>query len=397
MRSSMLVKVLSGAAVVSTVLLVVFLAERMQSTKPPRIEPAAIAPDEPELAATTIKTNVVVRRQFFTWQELESNDYPTYIANLRAIGCPELTIRDIIVADVNQLYARKKAVEILTPDHQWWRSEPDLDLTQAALDQLQFLEAERKELLARLLGPDWDITAPPPSRFVYLTGPVLGNLPAETKQAVQAIAARGQRAREEYLAAQRAAGEPANPAELARIHRQTRQDLAGVLTGEQLEEYLLRYSPVAETMRQEFASFGIDSNEFRSIFRLREPLEDQLQVLDGDDLINRKRRQTLESQREAALQQYLGLERYRMFKLSQDAEFRAAQTAAERVQAPAEAVIPLYEINRASELERQRIRADGALTAEEKAAALRTVQAQQEETLRVILGPAAYERYRESP
>jgi hypothetical protein len=26
-----------------------------------------------------VKTNVVVRRQFFTWSEVESGDYPTYI------------------------------------------------------------------------------------------------------------------------------------------------------------------------------------------------------------------------------------------------------------------------------------------------------------------------------
>jgi len=40
-----------------------------------------------------------VRRQFFSWQQLESPDYQTYVANLRDIGCPEQTIRDIIIAD----------------------------------------------------------------------------------------------------------------------------------------------------------------------------------------------------------------------------------------------------------------------------------------------------------
>src|SRR5207253_1559882 len=53
------------------------------------------------------RTNVVVRRQFFSWKEVESPDYPTYIANLRDIGCPDQTIRDIIIADVNSLYAQK--------------------------------------------------------------------------------------------------------------------------------------------------------------------------------------------------------------------------------------------------------------------------------------------------
>ena len=47
--------------------------------------------------APLIKTNFLVRQQFFTWQEVESDDYPAYIANLRDISCPEQTIRDIII------------------------------------------------------------------------------------------------------------------------------------------------------------------------------------------------------------------------------------------------------------------------------------------------------------
>src|SRR5678816_2007659 len=74
------------------------------------------------------KTNVVLRRQYFTWREIESDDYPTYVANLRDINCPEQTIRDIIIADVNALYSRKRATEMITPDQQWWRTEPDAEL-----------------------------------------------------------------------------------------------------------------------------------------------------------------------------------------------------------------------------------------------------------------------------
>src|SRR5262249_28988634 len=68
-----------------------------------------------------VKTHVVVRKQFFSWSDVESPDYRIYIARLREVGCPEQTIRDIVVADVNQLYARKKMTEVVTPDQQWWR------------------------------------------------------------------------------------------------------------------------------------------------------------------------------------------------------------------------------------------------------------------------------------
>ena len=45
----------------------------------------------------------------FHWTEVESADYKEYISRLRAVQCPEETIRDIIVADINKLYAPREA------------------------------------------------------------------------------------------------------------------------------------------------------------------------------------------------------------------------------------------------------------------------------------------------
>src|SRR3989442_242628 len=52
----------------------------------------------------TVEKTSVVR---MNWTNVESADYRAYIANLRSVGCPEETIRDIIIADVNKLYASK--------------------------------------------------------------------------------------------------------------------------------------------------------------------------------------------------------------------------------------------------------------------------------------------------
>src|SRR6266536_995000 len=139
------------------------------------------ASPSPVDATKAYKTNVVVRRQNFTWDEIESADFPTYIANLRAIGCPEATIRDIIVADVNQLFARRRATEVVTAEQQWWRSEPDPDVTQSASEKLKALERERRNLLTALLGPAWESSYYPyPSHpnTPPLDGAILGSLPA---------------------------------------------------------------------------------------------------------------------------------------------------------------------------------------------------------------------------
>ena len=45
----------------------------------------------------------------FSWSQIESPDYRTYVANLRRIGCPDQTIEDIIRADVHALYCQKRS------------------------------------------------------------------------------------------------------------------------------------------------------------------------------------------------------------------------------------------------------------------------------------------------
>ena len=238
------------------------------------------------------RTNVVVRRQFFSWKEVESPDYPTYIANLRDIGCPDQTIRDIIIADVNSLYAQKRATNLITAEQQWWKSEPDSNVVHAAADKARELEFERRGLLTRLLGTNWEsgdmVSLPRPSRpGIILDGAVLGTLPADTKQALQEISQRSQDRMQAYLDEQNAAGNEPDPAEVAKLRRQTRAELEAVLSPPQLEEFLLRYSQDANDWRTTFGQlkfFNPTPDEFRAVFRATDNIDQQLELLgDADD------------------------------------------------------------------------------------------------------------------
>jgi len=74
-------------------------------------------------------------------------------------------------------------------------------------------------------------------------------------------------------------------------------------------------------------------------------------------------------------------------------EHRQVRAVAQQAGTPAEKIVPLYEISRATEQERQRIRDDTTLTDEQKEQALATVQAAQRNSWRRLLGEAAYQRY----
>lgn len=84
----------------------------------------------------------------FAWSKVESSDYSTYIANLRAIGCPEQTIRDIITADIAGVYnERRKAIETMAS-----RPVEASSIRTAPAARVQALEAEQAAVLVSLLG-----------------------------------------------------------------------------------------------------------------------------------------------------------------------------------------------------------------------------------------------------
>ena len=83
---------------------------------------SASAASAPLPVAEKLVTNVVTiagRAEPFNWRTVESDDYRQYVANLRAIGCPEKTIRDIIMADVTELL-RERARQSPGSRFEYW-------------------------------------------------------------------------------------------------------------------------------------------------------------------------------------------------------------------------------------------------------------------------------------
>jgi hypothetical protein len=351
--------------------------------RPEPIQNAALRSVQP--AAPLVKTNVVLRRQFFSWDQVESPDYATYVANLRAIGCPEQTIRDIIIADVNAVYARRLATELVTPEQQWWRSEPDTNVVRTAVEQADAIDDERRALLTQLLGAGWEggdlVNLPRPSRQgVLLDGPVLGHLPDDLKQAVEEVSARSGDRIQALLDQQREQGIPVDPAVLAGLRRATREELSRLLTPPQLEEYLLRYSQNANDLRAELGRlkhFNASPEEFRALFRATDSLDQRIAELAGRNDPNSVRHlRTLEQQRTTVIRNTLGAERFREYVLLHDPAYQAAVESARAAGSP-EAAQAIYQVNLATAEEEANARANTNLTPQQLAVRLKEIERDQ--------------------
>jgi hypothetical protein len=353
-----------------------------------RPQPApALSPASAQVKTNTSpsRTHVVVRRQGFTWNEIESADFPTYIKNLRDIGCPEHTIRDIIVAEVDDLFAERMTKELNLPEQKWWLPDPDMEVLQAGMDQVRALQSEKEQLLTQLLGPGWqDQRSNVAAASIRFDGSVLANISPEAKANVERIERNARRISSEAAQRARAEGRDITTQERARLREGTRRELAAVLSPQQLEEYLLRYSQTADEMREQLRGFGANADEFRRIFQAQDQFDQQLATL-GDDAASASRRAELTRLRDEAVRQAIGPERFALYQASQNPLFRQAQEQAEQSGAPAEKVLPIFRLNQAVAEEIARIQTDTSLSEDQRRIALVTVQQQQQNSIQRIL------------
>ena len=115
-------------------------------TPPPMAVPAAAAPQNPNRAEP----------KPFRWSQLAANDYYVFVKNLRAIGCPELTLRAIVTADADALYEKYRhelEQKLSNLDHGSLSGQlASLKAEQTIKAQLQQLPSQETLLIANLLG-----------------------------------------------------------------------------------------------------------------------------------------------------------------------------------------------------------------------------------------------------
>jgi hypothetical protein len=124
-----------------------------------------ITPAAPDMVASrqTIPVTIAavpsvdqVKTEPFRWSQLESADYRTYVRNLRNSGCPELTVRAIVRADVNSVYRHdSEEIERKLADlanGSWAVQLKSYDEQQILKAALQKMPAEENSEIAYLLG-----------------------------------------------------------------------------------------------------------------------------------------------------------------------------------------------------------------------------------------------------
>lgn len=320
----------------------------------------------------------------FGWKEVQSEEYRQYLANLRAVGCPEAQIRRIIVQDINDLFDQKRLQEAVSKDPQWWQPTAWYFGNMLGPTPESSLEEERRNLLEKFLGPKWSesvkVSELSSSSVARLTGSVLGAMPTETYNTVQEICNRSYDRSSAYMNSRLADGKPLDAIELAKLRNQTRVDLSKIMTPQELEEFLLRNSHNAQELRRELLGFNPTPEEFRKIFHAVDPIDHQMQVeYGGPESLSPKQREQYQRQRELAIKEALPPNRYSAYLATKDPLYRQAQMVGQQYGLSSPSVSRLVEFYRTAQNQQQLVMQNQALTPQQKSAQVQSLELQKQQ------------------
>jgi hypothetical protein len=351
------------------------------------------------IAAAPPLPSVIYRTNPFTWSQLESTDYRQYIANLRAVGCPEPTLRDIIITDVMRLYAARRGQFFQNGrPFKYWETDDKRKLKQTQIEerdaQLALIDKELPAILRELLGINYEReldkyfvdAGEDDRRLAFLSG--------EKRARVLALRDQREGLREKVLW-QVADGKPAPDqiAQLRQIDQENEAALSALLSPDEKYEFDLTSSPTADRMRRELIGFNPSEAEFRQIFTRERALDAAYADLDTNDEAVAAAKAAEEKQMRADIEAALGPDRAAQFEQAGNPEYQNLTILAQRFDLPDGVAQAMLDMRQSVEDARRQLLANPALSDPQREAALQAVQAETERAARETLGDKAYAEY----
>ena len=329
----------------------------------------------PVRTARVVRQNLApetVALDSFTWQRVESEDYKIYIANLRSIGVPEQTVRDIILAEIEKLYQPREApfkpsrVNELSS-----ASEANAAAEFEKRKQLRLLQLEKRALIKELLGIQLPLAVLPstyPRNYEQYEN-ALAALPESKRETVQFL-------KETYWQQSDALKDkygnqrtPEYYAEYKTLNAQHNAELAKILSPTEVEEFEMRSSTMASRLAGEIAGLNPSEEEFRKLFRLTRDYETRTGRVGNQftgAAVDPETRQTARRERDEQLRSVFGDDRYADYQRLQDNNYRTFKQLTERFELPAGTAQQAYELQKSFQEQMAGVRINASTTPEER-------------------------------
>lgn len=336
-------------------------------------------------------TNTATATNEFRWAQLESEDYRTYIQRLRSIGCPEQTIRDIIIADVDKLLApRLQAASLQPKDLKYWQPIEqamwdDAAQRDAFLKQRN-IDFEKREVIRELLGVDLVGERLKSQGQDDYHGARLQFLPEQKRARVRLVL--DEYADQERVLLEQQVDEGAaftGQTDLKKLQQEKSAALTQLLTPQEREQFDLWFSSTASRTRDAVYGMNASEEEFLKIYQLRREFDSTY----ADAAATPDAAQQLD----ARIHQSLGDERYAEYARAQDPDYRNLFATTSRFGLPQKLAAELFGFKQAAAEQHGRVESDANLSLAQKQAAQQAIIEETQQALKEALGDKAYRYY----
>ena len=365
----------------------------------PAVGAVVVSNESREVRRVAVGGNAETNRPPAPWSLIETNDYRAYIANLRAAGCPEPTVRHILIADIQKMFEARHRAEGLVDeeDNHWLTASQTAARERRKSRHRRALTEQQRGLIKELLGVDWwektrELLVSQPEVELYT-----GFLPEDTqlklidlvyglgtgKEAIEQAAGRIMIAEDEEKVKQ--------------LADDFRRSLAGLMAPAQWEETTLRLLVMEGSFKGggDWPGLELTGVEFREMLKLKSQGQDVLaKMLDfTDETESAEVEQAREELFHAGLKELLGKARFAAYVRSQDDNFIEVWDVAKKFNLPVEPAARAYEVRQATQAEVQRLREDPSLSGAQREAAMQAMGAEVRRAVQSALGAEAAQEY----
>lgn len=327
------------------------------------------------------------------WSRIESDDYRQYLANLRGVGCPDWLVRDIIVADIDDLYEKKTK-----GDPVWFSPWQGVNARSKAfrgqVANLIAVRREKRALVKVLLGYEWDNHDNEVWTQDIQTSLTLGFLPDEKVSQVMNL-------KDEYTAAAQNIREDANfilidedRQRLQALYEGFETEISQILNGAELEELDLRAQKDFLTANDiHFEGMTLSQGDLRQFVLMTKPFKDMARSeFVPIHPLSDAEQAAWSAAFEAKVKTFLGPESFADYERAQDSNFRSILEFSQQNNLPQTAAIEVYKIRQTTSEEADEIQKDEDLSPEERDTALQVLKTVTTRSVSSALG-GAFQNY----
>jgi hypothetical protein len=342
------------------------------------------------------------------WSQVASDDFGVYRDHLRALGCPELTVQEIIRAAINEHFAAdRRRILAAYQEHYWEMVLNAPPVRRQELSQTEWgraltsLADERQQLMAEVLGPEALATtaqrqaarAEWERKYAWLGPEKCARLVELEEKYQQQVTAWAASLRERA----NGATTPEDEEKRQQLQQEFDESEQQVLTPEELAELKLRESDVADWAAS-LPGFKPTEDEWKSLTDLRSQLEEFQQAPENPGLTDEQRlaqQNQWQSNFVNTVAETLGPDRFAQYQLANNDQYQALRSVTQRYGLPDAVAAQSLDIQQSAQAAVQQVQATPNLSPEDQQAELNSIQQETEQTLGQILGANVLATYKE--